>query len=301
MIVILASASIPAQTGSDDLLEHVRAASTPPTDGLICDGVTVRYRKDSTSGSWQPRETSNAGVVSPGGFSAKLKALFASAPVFQKGEETEVAGKPALAYAFTVPKNGGKGSVWIAKTSGSVLRLEFIAADQVATIIDYAPIDLGDGTRDLPTNVEIVSCQNTVEDCRTTVEFHNYRKLPSAAPITFAAPPEGLTPSSPAPASARTQHVVSQQLVITFVGVVRFTEGQSMVMELDDSRFIKIHFTAAARVGLNAGDRVRVQTSYFDGHSMVADSLSLLQAAAPQTPAPPLKPSADDAVIRQAR
>jgi hypothetical protein len=301
MLVILAGASITAQTGSDDLLEHVRTASTPPTDSLICDSVTVRYRKDSTNGSWQPRETSKAGVISPGGFSARLRELFASAPAFQKGEETEVAGKPALAYAFTVPKGGGKGHVWIAKTSGSVLRLEFIAADQVTTVIDYAPIDLGDVTRDLPMNVEIVSCQNTAEDCRTTIEFHNYRRLSSAPQIAFAAPPAELAPSSPAPASARTQHVVSQQLVLTFVGVLRFTEGQNMVMELDDSRFIKVRFTATARIGLKAGDRVRVQTSYFDGHSMVADSLSLLQASAPQTPAPPPKLAEDDAVIRQAR
>lgn len=63
----------------------------------------------------------------------------------------------------------------------------------------------------------------------------------------------------------------------TFVGLVHSIKGQSMILELDDSRFVVIDFDRNAKVSLTTGDRASVRSNQYDGHGMLAKSWSLLQ------------------------
>jgi hypothetical protein len=90
----------------------------------------------------------------------------------------------------------------------------------------------------------------------------------------------------------------------TFVGRVHSTQGLSMVLELDDARFVVIDFNRNAKAGFSNGDRVSVRSNQYDGHGMVAKSWSLLQRAVETGGAPPDASVAQvtaDPVLQQAR
>jgi hypothetical protein len=81
-------------------------------------------------------------------------------------------------------------------------------------------------------------------------------------------------------------------------------KGQSMVLELDDARFVVIDFDRNAKVNLSRGDRASVRSNQYDGHGMVAKSWSLLQpleqaGVAPTEPAN--TPAASDPWLLKAR
>lgn len=90
----------------------------------------------------------------------------------------------------------------------------------------------------------------------------------------------------------------------TFVGRVQSIKGQSMILELDDSRFVVIDFDRNAKVNLSTGDRASVRSNQYDGHGMLAKSWSLLQhlqqAGAAQTE-PANAPVAADPLLGKAR
>jgi hypothetical protein len=89
----------------------------------------------------------------------------------------------------------------------------------------------------------------------------------------------------------------------TFVGRVHSMKGQSMILELDDSRFVVIDFDRNAKVNLSTGDRASVRSNQYDGHGMVAKSWSLLQHEV-ETSAPPepaIAPVAADPLLLKAR
>jgi len=114
------------------------------------------------------------------------------------------------------------------------------------------------------------------------------------------------TPSpapSPSSASSRAKGASAKESVFSFVGVVRPPQDKSMILALDDTRFIL--FTAGSGpIGLSTGDRVRLESDDFDSRGLVARSFSVVQAApaaAPSPPAPPTPPSAPDPVLEKAR
>ena len=114
------------------------------------------------------------------------------------------------------------------------------------------------------------------------------------------APASVVPPASP----AVNPRAVPAAPVRTFVGLVRFIESQSMVLELEDTRFIVVDFNRKPRVSPQPGDRVSVRSMDYDGHGLVADSVSIMRAAAQAdtTPPPPLNQQAEgDPVLRQAR
>ena len=76
-----------------------------------------------------------------------------------------------------------------------------------------------------------------------------------------------------------TTQILPMEPAFTFVGSVRSIKGQSMVLELDDSRFVVIDFERNAKVSLSNGDRISVRSNQYDGHGMVAKSWSPLQPA----------------------
>jgi hypothetical protein len=81
-------------------------------------------------------------------------------------------------------------------------------------------------------------------------------------------------------------------------------QGLSMVLELDDVRFVVIDFDRNAKAGFSNGDRVSVRSNQYDGHGMVAKSWSLLQPAVATGGAPldaPVAQLTADPVLQQAR
>jgi VWFA-related protein len=108
-------------------------------------------------------------------------------------------------------------------------------------------------------------------------------------------------PKVASPASAT--QALPPEPAYTFVGRVHSMKGQSMILELDDSRFVVIDFDRNAKVNLSTGDRASVRTSQYDGHGMVAKSWSLLQheleTSAP--PEPAIAPVAADPLLLKAR
>jgi VWFA-related protein len=90
----------------------------------------------------------------------------------------------------------------------------------------------------------------------------------------------------------------------TFVGRVQSMLGLSMVLELDDARFVVIDFERNAKSGFSNGDRLSVRSNQYDGHGMLAKSWSLLQPAAATAAAPPdaaVTQATADLVLQQAR
>ena len=90
----------------------------------------------------------------------------------------------------------------------------------------------------------------------------------------------------------------------TFVGSVRLAQGASIVLELEDRRFIVVDLRANSPIALQAGDRVSVRSGKYDGHGLLADSISLLETgdAGLAAPAKPVDLSADaDPILQRAR
>jgi VWFA-related protein len=74
--------------------------------------------------------------------------------------------------------------------------------------------------------------------------------------------------------------ILSSEPVYSFVGVVHSSEGRSLVLELDDARFIVIDFDKSAPVSVKTGDRVNVRSNQYDGHGLVVKTWSLMAPAA---------------------
>jgi len=79
------------------------------------------------------------------------------------------------------------GSVWIAKGSGQVLRLEMQARnlpadfplDQVETDIEYGTVHFGENPVMLPMHVETIGCQRDAHTCsRSVIDFRKFRPAP---------------------------------------------------------------------------------------------------------------------------
>jgi VWFA-related protein len=90
----------------------------------------------------------------------------------------------------------------------------------------------------------------------------------------------------------------------TFVGQVRSMHGLSMVLELDDARFVVVDFDRNAKSGFSNGDRVSVRSNQYDGHGMLAKSWSLLQHTVETGGAPAdasVAQAIADPVLQQAR
>ncbi|MGD0295993.1 MAG: VWA domain-containing protein [Bryobacteraceae bacterium] len=109
-------------------------------------------------------------------------------------------------------------------------------------------------------------------------------------------------PKVSAPVSAT--KVLPPEPAYTFVGRVHSMNGQSMILELDDLRFVVIDFDRNAKASLSTGDRATVRSNRYDGHGMLAKSWSLLQhpvetSAAPTEPVN--APAAADPLLLKAR
>ncbi|MEO7651734.1 MAG: hypothetical protein ABIZ80_14815 [Bryobacteraceae bacterium] len=168
---------------------------------LAINGKPTKKNMEEMGGSW-----------SKGEFGTVLRDLFspATAAEFRFRRESTTAGLASRMYDFQVEREGShwhiqvasqsvmpayKGSVWIEKSTGRVLRIEMqtrnmpseFPMDKVESASDYEYIRIG-GTQQflLPVHAETLSCQRGTNVCsRNSIDFRNYHKYSGEANITF--------------------------------------------------------------------------------------------------------------------
>ena len=161
----------------------------------------IKKGMEELSGSW-----------STGEFGTLLRDVFspATAAEFHFRKDSTIAGMSAALYDFKVERQGShwhvqvasqsvfpayKGSIWIDKKNGRVLRIEMQARnipsefplDTVETVADYEYVRIG-GVQQflLPVHSETLSCQRGTNYCsRNAIDFRNYKKYSGEATITF--------------------------------------------------------------------------------------------------------------------
>ncbi len=109
---------------------------------------------------------------------------------------------------------------------------------------------------------------------------------------------------APQPPPAPAPHAVPVELGRTFAGVVLLVESRSMVMQLEDTRFIVLDINGTES-GPHTGDRVDVRAGEYDGHGLMAEAVNIVERATPAN-APPPHQSVDsqaetDPVLQHAR
>jgi len=168
---------------------------------LKINGKPAKKGAEEASGAW-----------SSGEFGTVLRDIFspATAAEFHFRKDTSIAGRSAALYDFKVSHEGShweviigsqsvfpayKGSVWIDKQNGRVLRLEKQArnipgefpVDTVEAEAEYEYVRIG-GMQEflLPVHAENLMCQRGTNNCsRNAIDFRNYKKYSGDAVITF--------------------------------------------------------------------------------------------------------------------
>lgn len=153
------------------------------------------------------------GATSTGEFSTLLEDLMSQSTgaVFRRDVADTIRGRSAIVFKLDVPRERShwrveapsqiyypayRGSVWVDKATGRVLRLEIQARniptafpfDTVEAATDYDFIRLAAGEQEylLPSNAEVLSCDRGTSYCsRNRIEFRNYRKFDAASSISF--------------------------------------------------------------------------------------------------------------------
>lgn len=167
---------------------------------LAINGKPANKRMEELKGAW-----------STGEFGTVLVDLFspATAADFRYRREARSAGRNAYVYDFDVERENShwhvevpsqsvfpayRGSVWIEKETGRILRIEMQAyrlpvefpLDRVESATDYEYIRIGDRPFLLPVHAETLTCPRGTNSCsRNTIDFRNYHKYAGEATITF--------------------------------------------------------------------------------------------------------------------
>ena len=169
-----------------------------------------RYENVAVNGK-KTDKPEESGTWSTGEFGTILEDLFspATAARFHLVRMAVMNGRSCDLYDFTVERAnshwkvavpgqytlpGYKGSVWIAKDNGRVLRLEMQAVsmpdefpeDKIETAVDYDLVTLGEQKYLLPVHAEVLGCQRGSNDCmRNVIDFRNYRKFAGESTVTY--------------------------------------------------------------------------------------------------------------------
>ena len=167
---------------------------------LAINGKPVKKNINELSGAW-----------STGEFGTVLMNLFSpgTAAEFRHRKDSRSGGRDAYVYDFEVDHEHSRwhisvpsqsvlpayrGSVWIDKETGRVLRIEMEARhlplefpmDKIELATDYEFIRIGEGQFLLPVHAETLGCQRGTEICsRNAIDFRNYHKYSGEATITF--------------------------------------------------------------------------------------------------------------------
>jgi len=179
---------------------------------VVYDDHRESYRNLEINGKPTKKSPEDSGAWSTGEFGTILGNLFApqSAADFKYVQEDTVAHRATSVFDFKVTRVRSnwriwvpgqyivptyKGSVWIDKQTGQVLRIEMQAKEvpeafpevTVETAVDYDTISLGSAERFLlPVHAEALSCWRNSNECqRNVIEFRNYHKFEGESVIKF--------------------------------------------------------------------------------------------------------------------
>jgi len=168
---------------------------------LAINGKPIKKGQEEQTGAW-----------STGEFGTLLRDLFSrsTAAEFRFRRDSTIAGMTAAVYDFQVQRENShwriqvpsqyvfpayKGSVWIDRKNGRVLRIEMqtrgmpseFPIDTVETAADYEYVRIG-GTQQflLPVHSESLMCQRGSNICnKNTIDFRNYKKYSGESTIIF--------------------------------------------------------------------------------------------------------------------
>jgi len=170
------------------------------------------YRNIQINGKPSKKPPEESGAWSTGEFGTILGSLFSgyTAAEFKYAQDDTISHRSASVFDFKVQRVRSnwriwtpgqyilpayRGSVWIDKETGEVLRLEMQAKDipemfpeiTIETAVDYDSIRLGTPEKFLlPVHSEILSCWRGSNECqRNVIEFRNYHKFTGESNIEF--------------------------------------------------------------------------------------------------------------------
>jgi hypothetical protein len=162
--------------------------------------LTKAQRMEDMPGAWSTGEfaTVLVDVLSP-----------ATAAEFRYRKDSRSGGRSAAVYDFNVDHDHShwhiqigsqsvlpayKGTIWIDKETGRVLRIEMQAYhlpeefpyDKIEAADDYEFVRIGEGQFLLPVHAENLSCQRGTDICsHNVIDFRNYHKYSGEATIIF--------------------------------------------------------------------------------------------------------------------
>jgi len=170
------------------------------------------YRNIQINGKPSKKPPEESGAWSTGEFGTILGSLFSgyTDAAFKYAQDDNISHRSASVFDFKVQRVRSnwrilmsgqyilpayRGSVWIDKQTGDVLRLEMQAKDipekfpevSIETAVDYDSIRLGTPEQFLlPVHSEILSCLRGSNECeRNVIEFRNYHKFTGESNIEF--------------------------------------------------------------------------------------------------------------------
>jgi hypothetical protein len=179
---------------------------------VVYDDHQESYRNLQINGRPTKKSPEDSGAWSTGEFGTILGNLFApqSATEFKYVQDETLSHRSTSLFDFKVARVRAswkiwvpgqyimpayKGSVWIDKQTGQVLRIEMQAKEvpeafpeiSVETAVDYDTISLGSADRFLlPVHAEALSCWRNSNECqRNVIEFRNYHKFEGESVIKF--------------------------------------------------------------------------------------------------------------------
>ncbi len=167
---------------------------------LAINGKPVQKKMEELSGAW-----------STGEFGSVLSDLFSqgTAAEFHRRGDSRSGGRVAFLYDFEVDHDHShwhinvaaqsvlpayRGSIWIDKESGRILRIEMqsrhmpeaFPMDKVELATDYEFVRIGEAQFLLPVHAETLSCERGTSNCsRNTIDFRNYHKYAGESTIQF--------------------------------------------------------------------------------------------------------------------
>ncbi len=170
------------------------------------------YRNIQINGKPSKKPPEESGAWSTGEFGTILGSLFSgyTDAAFKYAQDDNISHRAASVFDFKVLRVRSnwrismsgqyilpayRGSVWIDKQTGDVLRLEMQGKDipekfpevSIETAVDYDSIRLGTPEQFLlPVHSEILSCLRGSNECeRNVIEFRNYHKFTGESNIEF--------------------------------------------------------------------------------------------------------------------
>jgi hypothetical protein len=179
---------------------------------VVFDEHKESYRNIQINGKPSKKPPEESGAWSTGEFGTILGSLFSpyTDATFKYAQDDSISHRSASVFDFKVLRVRSnwriwspgqyilpayRGSVWIDKETGEVLRLEMQAREipegfpeiSIETAVDYDSIRLGTPEKFLlPVHSEILSCWRGSNECqRNVIEFRNYHKFTGESNIEF--------------------------------------------------------------------------------------------------------------------